>query len=215
MLNADESRYLTKVCRARTGESVVLTDGRGARAQAVLLETGQAVRAEITGLEQVKLERSATWIVGAPERGRADWMVEKLAELGVSEFQPVDTERAQWPSSEVRPERWARLARAALRQSRRCYELQVRATVRLEAALALPAVESARYVADPEGTVAGQLKPRPVGHTVGLVGPAGGLSPSERRQVTEAGYIPISLSDARLRTETAAMALASWWSGGA
>jgi 16S rRNA (uracil1498-N3)-methyltransferase len=211
-LEQDESRYLTKVCRARAGESVTLTDGRGVRARATLVEAAQAVIVEIAEREQIALQRTATMLIGPPERGRADWLVEKLAELGVAVFQPIDSERAHWMGAEVRLERWRRLARAALRQSLRCHELEVREPVALAAALALTPGTTARYLADPDGTTARDVNPGRQGHTVGLVGPAAGFSTGERESMTSAGYVPISLSDGRLRTETAALALASWWS---
>jgi len=216
-LDEQESRYLTKICRARAGERVTLTDGRGRRAQATLIQPGEAVVLEIVETQQVALERIATLLVGAPERGRADWMVEKLAELGVGFFQPIDTERSEWASSELRPDRWERLARAALRQSLRCHEMEVRELLPLPAAIdrALPQGPAKRYLADPGGTPAGRLSPQGTGHTVCVVGPAAGFSTGERGQLTSAGFIPISLSDARLRTETAALALAAWWSGAA
>jgi len=214
-LDQQESHYLTKVCRARAGEGVTLTDGRGTRAHAIVIQLGEPVTLEIGEVERSARERAATWLVGSPERGRADWMVEKLAELGVDVFQPIDTERARWLSSEVRLERWGRLARAALRQSRRCHELVVHPPRELAEAMTLPEEAGERYLADPAGTRAGRLVPKVTGRTVGLVGPAEGFSTGERDQLMSAGVVPISLSDGRLRTETAAIAMAGWWSGGA
>src|SRR5204863_4950406 len=127
---------------------------------------------EIVKVERILPKRTAMILVGAPERGRADWMVEKLAELGVTTFQPIDTERSHWAKAEVRLERWRRLARAALRQSRRSFELETREPIALSAALALAPGETGHYLADPEGTPAWRLNPLATGLSVGLVGPA-------------------------------------------
>jgi len=207
-----EAHYLTKVCRVRAGEGVSLTDGRGGRAQARIVQASDEAIVEIVEVERLLPKRTATMLVGAPERGRADWMVEKLAELGVTTFQPIDTERSHWAKAEVRLERWRRLARAALRQSRRWFELETREPIALSAALALAPGETGRYLADAQGTPAWRLNPLAASLTVGLVGPAAGFSTGEREQMTNAGYVGISLSDGRLRSETAAIALASWWS---
>jgi 16S rRNA (uracil1498-N3)-methyltransferase len=226
-LDEQESHYVTKVCRVRAGESVTLTDGRGTRAQGVVIQLGEVVTLEMAEVEWQARERTATCLVGAPERGRADWMVEKLAELGVEYFLPIDTERSRWASSEVRLERWGRLARAALRQSRRCHEMDVHPPAGLAESIGLtvtlrpaestrPAEEPGRrYLADSGGTPSGRLIPQAAGRTVAVVGPAEGFSTDERNRLTSAGFVPISLSDGRLRTETAAIALAAWWSGGA
>lgn len=214
MVDEAEAHYLTKVCRVRVGEGVSLTDGRGGRAQARIVQASDEAIVEIVEVERLLPKRTAMMMVGAPERGRADWMVEKLAELGVTTFQPIDTERSHWAwaKAEVRLERWRRLARAALRQSRRSFELETREPIALSAALALAPGETGRYVADPEGTPAWRLNPLATGLSVGLVGPAEGFSTGEREQMTNAGYVGISLSDGRLRSETAALALTSWWS---
>jgi 16S rRNA (uracil1498-N3)-methyltransferase len=180
-----------------------------------VIQLGEPVTLEIGDVEQIARARAASWLVGAPERGRADWLVEKLAELGVGVFQPIETERARWLSSEVRLERWGRLARAALRQSRRCHELVVHPPRELAEAMTLQEDGGAGYLADPGGTPAGRLVPKMTGGTVGVVGPAEGFSTEEREWLTSAGFVPISLSDGRLRTETAAIAMAGWWSGGA
>ena len=47
---------------------------------------------------------------------------------------------------------------------------------------------------------------------IGLIGPSGGLDDGEREAALSAGILPVRLSDGRLRTETAALAWAAWWS---
>lgn len=213
-LGAEDAHYLARVCRARAGEQVTLTDGHGVRARALLVEIGRRPLAEVLEVERLEPGRGALLLCGAPERGRADWMVEKLAELGVSTLQPVHCERAPWSPAEVRLARWRRLAVAALRQSLGCFLLEVRAPIRLDDALAgLPAGGS-RYLAEPAGSVAGSLSAPVLGTVFGLVGPAPGLAEGERAVASAAGFQPIALSGNRLRTETAALAWASWWSGG-
>src|SRR5258706_15923120 len=76
-LGAEDAHYLTRVCRARPGEHVSLTDGRGAKARAELVEAGRSAVLQVLELDRVSAERDACLICGPPERGRADWMVEK------------------------------------------------------------------------------------------------------------------------------------------
>ena len=211
-LGGDEAHYLARVCRAKPAERVTITDGRGGRAEAVVVRISPDVVIEVGPIERAIIARSATLFCGAPERGRADWLVEKLAELGVSVFQPVDCERGAWSRGEARLERWRRLAIAALRQSRRCRLMEVREPRELARALETSA-EVVRVLADPDGLPAATVAPSSRGGSALLVGPAEGLSAEELRRVREVGYRVISLADARLRTETAAMALASWWAG--
>jgi hypothetical protein len=68
-------------------------------------------------------------------------------------------------------------------------------------------------VADAEGERgAGSLGEVPLDRVA--IGPASGFDPSEREALRNAGFTPICLASARLRTETAAVAWASLWAAG-
>ena len=211
-LAAADSHYVARVCRARAGERVEATDGRGARAALRLIEVCERVVAEVESVTR-EAARPRAWVLcGAPEGERADWLVEKLAELGVERFVPVDASRGGWRRAAGRRARWERLAIAALRQSRRVRLMSVDDPVSLETALSSLPGEGSRWLAEaggeaPARSVAGLADP-----AVGLIGPAGGLDEREREIVIGASFVPLRLSDARLRTETAALAWAVWWS---
>ena len=210
--DAEESHYLARVCRARPGDHVTATDGRGTVASLRLTDVGAVVSAEVETRER-QVRRSDVWLLcGAPEGERADWMVEKLAELGVAVMQPIECERGTWHRSARRIERWRRIAVAALRQSRRPFLLEVRPPVGLEQALAALPAGGQRWLADPDGASAPGTGLDASGLTTGIVGPSGGLSERERASIAAAGFQPMRLSDGRLRTETAALAWAAWCS---
>ncbi|MEK7823998.1 MAG: RsmE family RNA methyltransferase [Candidatus Eisenbacteria bacterium] len=214
-LPEDESHYLTRVCRVRPGERATATDGRGGLGVLRVLEGGRRAVVEVESCERARPARAAWVLAGAPEGERGDWMVEKLAELGVAVFQPIDCERGCWERMKGRSDRWQRLAVAALRQSRRRFLLEVRAPQWFAEAMAGLPAGAGSWLADAAGPPAATLTPPREGVAIGLIGPAAGLAPAER-QVAEARHFrPISLSDSRLRAETAALAWASWWSGGA
>lgn len=212
MLPEDESHYLTRVCRARTGDRVSATDGRGVLATLRILEGGRSAKVEVERWERAGRTREAQVLCGPPEGERGDWMIEKLAELGVAVIQPVDCERGDWERLKGRAERWRRLAVAALRQSRRRFLLGIREPLPLAEALAgLPA--GSRWLGDAAGPPAASIAPPDAGLSVGLLGPAAGFTISERAAAEGHGFSAICLSDSRLRTETAALAWACWWSG--
>ncbi len=213
-LTGDEAHYLARVCRARAGDFAHATDGRGGLARLRVLEVRPEVRIEVETFDRVEPARTAWVLCGPPEGERGDWLIEKLAELGVSVFQPVDCERGRWDAAAGRASRWQRLAVAALRQSRRRFLLELRTPVSLsEVGSGLPP-EAARFLADPDGRPAGGWLPPAAGASIGLVGPSEGLSPGEKVSSRSQGFVPIRLSDGRLRAETAAVSWASWWTGG-
>ena len=214
-LPEDESHYLARVCRVRPGERVTATDGRGGLAVLRMIERGPRAALEVESCERVIAVRAAWVLAGAPESGRGDWLVEKLAELGVAVFQPVQCRRGDWGTMKGRADRWRRLAAAALRQSRRRFLMEVREPERLEDVIqSVPAGANA-WLADAAGPAASGFQPPLTGVAVGLIGPAAGLTSDEHDLATERKFHPISLSDSRLRAETAALAWACWWSAGA
>lgn len=216
-LSPEESHYLVRVCRAREGDRALATDGRGALAALRVVSLGERVRAEIETLERPRPDESRrrAWILcGASEGQRADWLVEKLAELGVEVWQPIECARVRWRAAPGALARWQRLAVAALRQSRRRFVMDVRVPSSLaEVAPGLPQGVP-RWMADPDGQRGGAV-PAGTGWTVGTVGPSSGFDAGEKSLLRELDFKPMCLSDGRLRTETAALAWASWWARGA
>jgi 16S rRNA (uracil1498-N3)-methyltransferase len=214
-LAAADAHYVARVCRARVGERVEATDGRGARAALRLVEVRRGVVVELEAVTHEPALRRSWVLCGAPEGERADWLVEKLAELGVGRFLPVDTVRGRWRAAAGRRARWERLAIAALRQSRRLHLMAVEEPAPLQQTLSSLPPGSSRWMAEVAGVAVG-YSPAPAGGEpeIGLVGPSGGLEDVERLAALVAGFQPLRLSDSRLRTETAALAWAAWWSAG-
>jgi len=204
---------VARVCRARPGEHVEATDGRGALAVLRLTRVRGGVAAEVVSITRQEPGRGAWVLCGPPEGERADWLVEKLGELGILRFVPVDCDRASWKRARGRRARWGRLAVAALRQSRRLQLMALDEPIRLEQALADLPAEATLWLADASGAAPAREPSGAAGLAVGLVGPAGGLTDRERELALRKGFRPVCLSDARLRTETAALAWGAWWSG--
>jgi 16S rRNA (uracil1498-N3)-methyltransferase len=214
-LAAADAHYVARVCRARVGERMEATDGRGARAVLRLVEVRRGVVAELEAVTHEPARRCSWVLCGAPEGERADWLVEKLAELGIGRFVPVDTLRGRWRTTAGRRARWERLAIAALRQSRRLHLMAVEEPAPLQQALSSLPPGSSCWLADASGVAAGHgLAPTGGDAAIGLVGPCRGLDEGERKAALSSGFRPLRLSDARLRTETAALAWAVWWSAG-
>jgi 16S rRNA (uracil1498-N3)-methyltransferase len=210
-LDASAAHHVVRVCRARVGDTVAVTDGRGGVARGRLARLTPAVVVEIQTVD--RSERTATGVLlcGAPEGQRFDWLVEKLAELGVGRVRPVHCARGAWAPAAVRPERWRRLAVAAIEQSRSRFLLEIESPADLEDAVGAEGAPKLGLVADPEGAPAGGLVRQTGGSTVAVVGPAAGLTPEEKAGLRERGFLPVSFSGSRLRTETAAVAWAAWW----
>lgn len=211
-LSAEESHYVARVCRARAGEEISATDGLGHLARLVILELERVVRVRMESVADVPRTRRSIVCCGAPEGDRGDWLIEKLAELGVSVFRPIDTSRAKWQTKSARLERWRRLAWAALRQSRGTWVMEIEPPSLWSDVMASLPRDGDRWLADPEG-------PRPTRQaakeiSIGVIGPASGFTESERASWIDSGFKAMCLAESRLRAETAALCWAAWWAAG-
>ena len=213
VLGDDDAHYVARVCRAQPGDHVTATDGVGGVATLEVLTVRGEVRARLVTRREAPRGARAIVACGAPEKDRADWLVEKLAELGVAELQPLECARGGWERFASRRDRFERLAAAALRQSRRAWKLGIAEPLRPVDWLAGLSGEGRRWLADAEGEPAAGVQGQAVLDRV-AVGPASGFDPSEREALRRAGFTPIRLASARLRTETAAVVWASLWAAG-
>lgn len=205
-----EAFHHMNVLRLRGGDEVLLLDGDGHLARAVLRQvTRSGAQAEVVERWQEKEDLLPLRLIqGLPRGEKFDWLLEKGVELGISAFTPVVSERSQ-----VRGEkssRWQRIIQEAARQSRRPL-LPVLAELQpLSQALA-QTTETLRLMLWEEGSLPlnAALPPETPANCVLLVGPEGGFSAGEAQAASAAGFIPVSLGKRILRTETAGMAVAA------
>jgi 16S rRNA (uracil1498-N3)-methyltransferase len=203
-----ESHHL-KVRRAREGEAVELRDGFGLVGQGRLVQTGGAWEVEIDRADHCPPPAVLVLAVGAGDRERFGWVVEKAVELGATTVVPLYTERTAGVASRLRPPQVERLRRQALeavKQSGNPWACAVDEPATLADFLAQPR-GAEQWLADP----AGDPPPAALGREPCfiLVGPEGGLSEGERAAAIAAGYRPVSLGLHILRFETAAVVAAA------
>src|SRR5262249_61542864 len=75
------------------------------------------------------------------------------------------------------------------------------------------ATADVRWVAEPSGRAPALAPFDPNASLTGAVGPSRGFSERELRLLLDASFTPVRLGPYRLRTETAAVAMAVHWSG--
>jgi 16S rRNA (uracil1498-N3)-methyltransferase len=205
VLDALEVHHL-RVRRAGAGESIRLLDGAGGVGEGTL-ELGR--KDAVVTVGQVHREDAPVPLVlaiGAGERDRFAWVVEKAAELGVTEIVPLETEHTRGVASRIRGaqvERFRRRTLEAIKQCGATWAPQVREPVRLEVFASEPH-PGICWLAAPEGGV----PPAGVGPEAVTIaiGPEGGFTPEERWALESAGFVPVRFGDHILRFETAALA---------
>jgi len=196
-----EAHHLIHVMRAKPGDRVVLFDGSGAEFTAQV-ERLRRAEAELTILARHEVDRELpvdlTLGVALPKGERQRWLVEKAVELGVKRLVPLETER-----SVARPgERTlTRLRRTVIEASKQCGRNRL-----------MEIAEAEGWPDFMDRTQGAHLRLLALGSSHGVVlavGPEGGFTGNEITQATSAGWQLVDLGPRTLRTETAAILLAS------
>lgn len=213
-----EHRHLARSARVRAGETVWLIDSAGRRARARVERVGRT-STELAVLAVEPPGAPGTRVVlaqGLVEAKKLEAILEKAAELGCAAFVPVVTARSLRAASERtgrKLERWERIVREAAKQCKARLVTSVHPPVPLASLLRDPAADLRLFLSENGGRplreiVAGtdRAGARPPASAVLLVGPAGGWSASEERDIREAGFTAVSLGGRVLRAETAAIA---------
>lgn len=183
--------HLRRVRRLRDGAAICLCDGSGGWQPAELHQAG--VRPTADPRREPAPHPTLTVAVSVPKGDRADWLVQKVTELGIDAIVVVETERSvvRWPQDRAL-QRLGRVARAAAAQSRRAFLPDISGPRPFAEVASGPGVALAQPGGGP---------PTPDHRTI-LIGPEGGWSPAE----LGVGLRTVGLGPLVLRVETAAMA---------
>lgn len=205
----EEERHHLRVRRAGEGEPVRVLDGAGAVGDGILVRQGKDLAVQVEQVLAVAKPPVFALVVGAGDRDRFAWLVEKAAELGVTDLVPLVTERTRSVAAGIRVSHVAALqrrARHAIKQSRAPWSPIIHPPRSVDE-VSDGFATSHRWLGDVNGNPPPGIAPE-ASVTV-VVGPEGGLTTPERDRFLAAGFIPVRLAPDLLRYETAALAAAA------
>lgn len=212
------AHYLIHVLRLKSGAEIELSDGQGHMALAcVKTIERQQVGVIIEAIHPQDTSIPAlTVALPMPQTSRADWVVEKLTEIGVHSIVWLVTERTQ-PRARL-TSRFARLERLAKKAAAQCGMFHVPTSSEPKPlAEFLRESFAIKFFATQYGQSLFSCLPAATPKSAALViGPEGGFSKTEEHDILAAGYHSICLGPATLRIETAAVVgagvlLAAWF----
>jgi 16S rRNA (uracil1498-N3)-methyltransferase len=211
VLDAREAHHLRDVLRVQAGDSIELFDAGGRVASAnVVTVSADGVRlavGEIVATSAIASARVSVSVASAvPKNERADWLVEKLSEVGVSRWVPLQTARSVvHPAGTTKFDRWRRIAIESAKQSRRVGVMEIGELTPVESLSvdASTVVLSTRPGCVPLATLVDRQRPALL-----LVGPEGGWTDAELDTLRARGVVEASLTPTILRIETAAVVAA-------
>ena len=215
-LDAAEAHHVRDVLRLADGSSVEVFDDEGRQASAVLVHSG-ASDAAVLVTQIIEKQNAAEWTIAAavPKGERADWMVEKLSELGASAFVPLAAERSVvLPQGSNKMDRWKRIAIESAKQCRRTIPMRIEPLISVNQLIANrmgtnQSIAGWYLSTDPSATPVMQLLTPLPERVLATVGPEGGWTDGEMQAFEKAGFLPVKLTSTILRVETAAVAIAA------
>jgi 16S rRNA (uracil1498-N3)-methyltransferase len=211
-LEGPEGRHAATVKRLRPGEAVLLSDGRGGLAHAVVDVAGRdTVDLTVTGRADAAPPSPRVLLAQALVKGdRGELAVELATEAGVDGILPWRAARcvARWeegPRGEKALARWRGTVREAAKQARRPWQPVVEEPV-TTAALArrVAAADLAVVLHEAASERLPDVAVPPRGELLLVVGPEGGITDSEIDALVGAGARPVRLGPEVLRASTAA-----------
>ncbi|MCX5586864.1 16S rRNA (uracil(1498)-N(3))-methyltransferase [Streptomyces erythrochromogenes] len=220
VLDGPEGRHAVSVKRLNPGEQVVLTDGRGGWAEAVVKAAEGKDRLVVAVADAGREEEPAvriTVVQALPKGDRGELAVETMTETGVDAIVPWQASRCitQWRGDRGAKSlaKWRATAREAGKQSRRVRFPEVAEAMSTKQVAALLAgADLAMVLHEDRDTPSQALATAELpaaGSVVLVVGPEGGVSPEELEVFAAAGAHPYRLGRSVLRTSTAGTAAAA------
>jgi 16S rRNA (uracil1498-N3)-methyltransferase len=206
-LNEEESMHASRVLRLQSGDKIILLDGKGSRAEAIIQEPHHKkctvqVSADVYHEEKPS---QALHIAMAPTKNidRFEWFLEKATEIGISRITPLLTSNSE--RKVINTERLHKILLAAMKQSQRLYLPSLDELTPIRNFLEMTDLSAQRMIAHCEESEK-LFYTQEINQQQSLcllIGPEGDFSTTEIEQAINKGFKPVSLGKARLRTETA------------
>lgn len=211
VLDQKESIHCIKVMRYRKGDQVRLIDGAGGFYVAEIdTEDQKACGVKIISkIEEYQRMPYDLHIAIAPTKSmdRFEWFVEKATEIGITSITPVFCTRSE--RRNIRLDRIEKVAVSAIKQSVKAYLPKIRKPVDYAKWIEYKHIGSKFIAHCIEGSKNDIRTVELSGMITILIGPEGDFTPEEVFRATHNNFVPLSLGNYRLRTETAGVVACS------
>ncbi|RBP32895.1 16S rRNA (uracil1498-N3)-methyltransferase [Oceanihabitans sediminis] len=203
----EESRHIVKVLRKSIGDTLQITNGKGwlFTAEITVADIKNCV-ANIIAKEEQPRRKYKLHLAVAPTKmnDRYEWFLEKATEIGIDSITPIFCDHSE--RKVIKPERFEKILQSAMKQSLNCYMPELKEAITFKDFIQQDFTGSL-FIAHCEETDKKSLKSQlePNKEITILIGPEGDFSVKEIQQAIESKFIPVTLGETRLRTETAAI----------
>jgi 16S rRNA (uracil1498-N3)-methyltransferase len=207
VFSAEESKHIVRVLRKKEGDVLLITNGKGYLFEAEILKADpKKCKARIISTKKSIPKRYHVHLAVAPTKmnDRYEWFLEKATEIGVDEITPIICDNSERKTLKL--ERMERMLQSAMKQSLQTILPKLNPVTPLKTFVEEPHT-GLKFIGHCDNGDKMELKRRVIADmdiTI-LIGPEGDFSKEEIDLAREKGFVPISLGNTRLRTETAAV----------
>lgn len=207
VFDKEESKHIIKVLRKKESDILFVTNGLGFLFKTeIALASDSKCTVKIVSFEKQEMPKFHLHLAVAPTKmnERYEWFLEKATEIGIQEITPIICEHSE--RKIIKTDRFQKIIESAMKQSLHYYVPKLNDPIPLKEFLKKK-LEGQKFIAHCEETDKKSLKNELIsnGNITILIGPEGDFSVKEIQLAIENNFIPVSLGNTRLRTETAAV----------
>jgi 16S rRNA (uracil1498-N3)-methyltransferase len=219
VLDEATSKHVVQVLRMQNGEQLQLTNGKGILFTVEITDNNRK-RCTVSVIQKSAIAnlKSAITIAISPVKNntRFEWFLEKATEIGVSEIIPLICTRTE--KTAFKFERMKSIMVSAMLQSQQSWLPVLHEPVQFgklwQSSKTLPKLDEyqqkfiAHCIDDTKRNLADMINDS-LSTKIILIGPEGDFTTAEIELALQNNFLPVSLGDTRLRTETAGLVAAS------
>lgn len=220
IVSGDEARHMHTVNRLGEGDTCFVINGEGMRWHVAIEEIKRStVMCRIIDTVTVprrENERAITLLQAIPRAGAFSVVVEKAVELGIHTVIPLQTEYSPVTvkDDEKFVHKYTVVARNALKQCHRLFDMDIQSPCTVERLGALPGGYDYTVVLDPEAGMTPQvflekMRNNAPQRVAVAIGPEGGFSPHEKTLFERFHFEKVCFPDTVFRSETAGVVVSS------
>lgn len=210
MLDEETSKHMVQVLRMKRGEPLNLTDGKGNLITASITDDHKkhcTVEVKKTRHKAQDTRRISVAISLLKNANRFEWFLEKATEIGVTEIIPLICERTE--KEKFRYDRMQGICISAMLQSQQCWLPVLQDPADLDKVIKKATAQQKLIAHCDEGAKTKLTNQLINQSTIILIGPEGDFTKGEIELALENNFIPVTLGETRLRTETAGVVAAT------
>ena len=203
----EESKHIVKVLRKSEGDSLQITNGEGWLLTAkIVVANIKHCTVDIVSKTLIPRHKYNLHLAVAPTKmnDRYEWFLEKATEIGIDSITPIICDHSE--RKFIKQERLEKIIQSAIKQSLQCYLPKLNQAISFKEFINQE-FYGQLFIAHCEKSDRKLLKNEllPKQNITVLIGPEGDFSVKEIKMAIQNKFIPVTLGETRLRTETAAI----------